>query len=80
VHTPADLKGLRIRVLPSQVQARTFELLGAVPMRMDLTQAIEIQKLVLNYQGGLALSVQPSGYTSWKAIYLTFLYKWCSGP
>src|SRR5947209_1602386 len=26
VHTPADLKGLRIRVLPSQVQARTFEL------------------------------------------------------
>jgi TRAP-type C4-dicarboxylate transport system substrate-binding protein len=27
-------------VLPSKVQARTFELLGAVPMRMDLTQAI----------------------------------------
>jgi tripartite ATP-independent transporter DctP family solute receptor len=44
VHTPADLKGVRIRVLPSQVQARTFELLGAVPMRMDLTQAIEMIK------------------------------------
>jgi TRAP-type transport system periplasmic protein len=44
IHTPADLKGLRIRVLPSQVQARTFELLGAVPMRMDLTQAIEMIK------------------------------------
>src|SRR5215470_10088923 len=44
VHTPADLKGLRIRVLPSQVQARTFELLGAVPLRMDLTQAIEMIK------------------------------------
>src|SRR5262249_12176731 len=28
------------RVLPSKVQARTFELLGAVPMPMDLTQAI----------------------------------------
>jgi TRAP-type transport system periplasmic protein len=42
VRTPADLAGLRIRVLPSQVQARTFELLGAVPMRMDLTQAIEM--------------------------------------
>ena len=42
VHTPADLAGLRIRVLPSNVQARTFELLGAVPMRMDLTQAIEM--------------------------------------
>src|SRR5262249_33646783 len=44
VHTPADLKGLRIRVLPSQVQARTFELLGAAPMRMDLTQAIGMIK------------------------------------
>jgi C4-dicarboxylate-binding protein DctP len=29
-------------VLPSNVQARTFELLGAAPMRMDLTQAIEM--------------------------------------
>jgi tripartite ATP-independent transporter DctP family solute receptor len=44
VRTPADLQGLRIRVLPSKVQARTFELLGAVPMRMDLTQAIEMIK------------------------------------
>jgi len=42
VHTPADLAELRIRVLPSKVQERTFELLGAVPMRMDLTQAIEL--------------------------------------
>ena len=41
VRTPADLAGLRIRVLPSKVQERTFELLGAVPMRMDLTEAIE---------------------------------------
>jgi len=40
VRAPADLAGLRIRVLPSKVQARTFELLGAVPMPMDLTQAI----------------------------------------
>jgi len=40
VRTPADLKGMRIRVLPSQVQARTFELLGAVPLRWDLTEAI----------------------------------------
>jgi TRAP-type transport system periplasmic protein len=44
VHGPADLAGLRIRVLPSKVQERTFELLGAVPMRMDLTQAIEMIK------------------------------------
>lgn len=40
VRTPADLKGMRIRVLPSDVQARTFELLGAVPLRWDLTEAI----------------------------------------
>jgi len=40
IHVPADLKGMRIRVLPSEVQARTFELLGAVPVRCDLTEAI----------------------------------------
>src|SRR6476659_2555901 len=40
IRTPADLKGMRIRVLPSDVQARTFELLGAVPLRWDLTEAI----------------------------------------
>ena len=40
VRTPAALKGMRIRVLPSEVQARTFELLGAIPLRWDLTEAI----------------------------------------
>jgi TRAP-type C4-dicarboxylate transport system substrate-binding protein len=40
IRTPADLAGLRIRVLPSAIQARTFELLGAVPLRLDLTEAI----------------------------------------
>jgi TRAP-type transport system periplasmic protein len=40
VRTPADLKGMRIRVLPSEVQARTFERLGAIPLRWDLTEAI----------------------------------------
>src|SRR3954463_4700583 len=40
VRSPADLKDMRIRVLPSEVQARTFELLGAVPLRWDLTEAI----------------------------------------
>jgi TRAP-type transport system periplasmic protein len=44
VRTPADIKGMRIRVLPSDVQKRTFELLGAIPMRMDLTEAIEMIK------------------------------------
>jgi TRAP-type transport system periplasmic protein len=40
IRAPADMKGMRIRVLPSEVQARTFELLGAVPLRWDLTEAI----------------------------------------
>src|SRR4029077_20042068 len=40
VLAPAALSGMRIRVLPSEVQARTFELLGAVPLRWDLTEAI----------------------------------------
>ena len=41
IHMPEDLRDMRIRVLPSDVQARTFELLGAQPQRMDLTEAIE---------------------------------------
>jgi TRAP-type C4-dicarboxylate transport system substrate-binding protein len=41
VRKPADLARMTIRVLPSDIQVRTFELLGAVPLRMDLTEAIE---------------------------------------
>lgn len=44
VHLPADLKGMKIRVLPSEIQRCTFELLGAVAMRMDLTEAIAMIK------------------------------------
>jgi C4-dicarboxylate-binding protein DctP len=44
VHLPADLTGMKIRVLPSEIQRRTFELLGAVAMRMDLTEAIAMIK------------------------------------
>ncbi|MGZ3408971.1 MAG: TRAP transporter substrate-binding protein [Xanthobacteraceae bacterium] len=44
VCTPSDIKDMRIRVLPSNVHAKTFELLGAVPMRMDLTEAIAMIK------------------------------------
>src|ERR1700720_750665 len=49
VRTPSDLASMRIRVLPSKVQERTFELLGAVPLRMDLTEAI-----AMIVAGGLA--------------------------
>jgi TRAP-type transport system periplasmic protein len=44
IRTPADFSGLRIRVLPSEVQKQTFELLGAVPLKMDLTEAIAMIK------------------------------------
>ena len=40
VRSPVDLEGMAIRVLPSRVQARTFELLGAEPRIMDLSEAI----------------------------------------
>ena len=40
VHAPADMKGLTIRVLPSKIQERTFQLLGAEPRIMDLTEAL----------------------------------------
>jgi len=44
VHLPADLKDMKIRVLPSEIQKRTFELLGGIAMRMDLTEAIAMIK------------------------------------
>ena len=44
IHVPADLKDMKIRVLPSEIHRRTFELLGAVAMRMDLTEAIAMIK------------------------------------
>ncbi len=40
LNMPADLAGMKIRVLPSDVQARTFALLGAEPVKCDLTEAI----------------------------------------
>jgi TRAP-type C4-dicarboxylate transport system substrate-binding protein len=35
---------MKIRVLPSEIHRRTFELLGATAMRMDLTDAIAMIK------------------------------------
>jgi tripartite ATP-independent transporter DctP family solute receptor len=40
IHTPADMENMKIRVLPSEIQRRTFETLGARALRMDLTEAI----------------------------------------
>jgi TRAP-type transport system periplasmic protein len=44
IHLPADMKDMKIRVLPSEIHRRTFELLGAAAMRMDLTEAIAMIK------------------------------------
>ena len=41
IHTPADLKDMKIRMLPSDTHVRTFALLDAEPLAMDLTEAIE---------------------------------------
>lgn len=41
VRSPADMKDLSIRVLPSKVHERTFQLLGAKPEIMDLSEVIE---------------------------------------
>jgi len=40
VHTPADMAGMRIRMMPSQMHCRTFELLGAIPFPCDLKQGL----------------------------------------
>jgi len=41
IRIPVDLTDLKIRVLPSEIHAQTFELLGADPQIMDLSEAIE---------------------------------------
>jgi TRAP-type C4-dicarboxylate transport system substrate-binding protein len=41
IRSPADMKGMRMRALDSEVQARSLALLGAVPFRMGLQEAIK---------------------------------------
>jgi len=40
IRVPADMKEMKIRVLPSKVQERTFELIGASPKIMDLSEVV----------------------------------------
>ncbi len=40
VRSPADLRGMTIRSLPSRMHSRTYEILGATPLIMDLKPAI----------------------------------------
>jgi len=41
VRTPGDLKGMRIRLMPGKVHARSFELLDTVPFSLDLKPGLE---------------------------------------
>ena len=41
VRAPADMAGMRIRLMPSQMHARTFSALGAVPYPCDLKEGLE---------------------------------------
>ncbi len=41
VRAPADLAGMRIRLLPSEMHCRIFELLGAIPVPCDLKPALD---------------------------------------
>jgi TRAP-type C4-dicarboxylate transport system substrate-binding protein len=42
VRTPADMANMRIRLMPSQMHARTFAALGAVPVPCDLKEGLEM--------------------------------------
>ena len=41
VHTLADLKGMRVRLMPGEIHRRSFELMGAVPCPLDLKPGLE---------------------------------------
>jgi len=41
VRKPADFAGMRIRLMPSRIHRRTFELLGAIPCSLDLKPGLE---------------------------------------
>jgi TRAP-type C4-dicarboxylate transport system substrate-binding protein len=41
VRSPADMANMRIRLMPSQMHARTFAALGAIPFPCDLKEGLE---------------------------------------
>jgi TRAP-type transport system periplasmic protein len=41
IQKPEDLNKIKIRILPSDIHKRTFDLLGSTPLKMDLVEAIE---------------------------------------
>jgi TRAP-type C4-dicarboxylate transport system substrate-binding protein len=41
VRAPADLAGMKIRLMPGQIHARSFELQGAIPFSVDIKEGLE---------------------------------------
>lgn len=41
VRAPADLKGMKIRLMPGKIHARSFELQGAIPFSVDIKEGLE---------------------------------------
>ena len=41
IRSPADCKNIRIRLQPNEVHVKTFEMLGAIPVAVDLKEGIE---------------------------------------
>jgi TRAP-type C4-dicarboxylate transport system substrate-binding protein len=41
VHALEDMKGMRVRLMPGRIHARSFELMGAVPHSLDLKPGLE---------------------------------------
>ena len=41
IQKPEDLNNIKIRILPSDIHKRTFDLLGSTPLKMDLVEAIK---------------------------------------
>ncbi len=41
VRTLADMKGMKIRIMPGEIHRRSFELIGAVPCPLDLKPGLE---------------------------------------
>jgi TRAP-type C4-dicarboxylate transport system substrate-binding protein len=41
IRTPADLAGMKIRLMPGKIHARSFELQGAIPFSVDIKEGLE---------------------------------------
>ena len=81
VRTPADMKGMAIRVLPSKVQARTFELLGAEPRIMDLSEAIaEVKAGTLDAQENPFLNTVTYGVHNFHKFHTATSHFYISRP